>query len=367
MAKPPTYDSTGVEYYTIPTFEFTNGTTLHDVNVAYRQYNTSSTAGTVLIPTCYSGWINTTLTFTGGASDALAKYHIVVAAMLGNGESASPSNKKFFPEPGELRYEDVIQAHYQMLTVGLGIKQLEAVVGFSMGGQQVYHWTVIYPDFVKRGVGICTSARTSPHNYAFLEGPIGAMINSMDYLAWKEIKRKIANGEQVGANMSEVRPKRGLVALGRAYTAWVTSAEWYREKNWKKVGGFETVEDYIQQSGVNKLSWDADDLIILARMWQMGNIGKTAKGEVTQLGYKMDDDEALHEALANIKCPVLLMPCRYDQYFRPEDSEDEMKHLKHGRLEVIESIWGHAAGGGANEADVKFMGDKIREFMASTK
>jgi hypothetical protein len=40
-----------------------------------------------------------------------------------------------------------------------------------------------------------------------------------------------------------------------------------------------------------------------------------------------------------------------------------MKYLKHGTLAVIESVWGHIAGGGANEEDTKFMNTRIAQFM----
>ena len=65
------------------------------------------------------------------------------------------------------------------------MKTLEAVIGFSMGGQQAYYWAVMYgtgPNpFLKHAVVICGSAKTSGHNYAFLEGPTSALITSHDY------------------------------------------------------------------------------------------------------------------------------------------------------------------------------------------
>jgi homoserine acetyltransferase len=361
---PPEYDSTGIEYHTIPSFSFTNGTTLHDVKVAYRSFNPSSTAGTVLIPTCFSGRINTTLTFTNSPNDCLAKYHVVVVAMLGNGESASPSNKPFFPEPGELRYEDVVRAQYHLLTEGLGVKALDAVVGFSMGGQQAYYWGVMYPEFVKRVVGICTSARTSGHNYAFIEGPIAALIGSIDYIAWSQIKRKKSMGEHIEGNLAEVRPIKGLQGFGRAYSAWLTSAEWFDQKLWKGLG-FDSVAAWVQSEGEDGIDWDADDLLVLARMWQMGDIG-TIGGKnktLSQLGAGESDDEAFHQALGSIQAKVLLMPCSSDQYFRPAANEEDMKHLKHGKLEVIESVWGHIAGGGGNADDTSFMNKKIKALL----
>ncbi|KAK5099051.1 hypothetical protein LTR70_001201 [Exophiala xenobiotica] len=360
--QPEPYDPTGIEHHTIPSFTFASGTTLHDLRVAYRQYNTSSTAGTVLIPTCFAGKINTTLTFQSTTSSALSKYHVVVVAMLSNGESSSPSNKCMFPAPGELHYEDLIHAQYGMLTDALGVKQLEAVIGFSMGGQQAYHWAVMYPDFVKRIVGICTSARTSGHNYAFLEGPIAAMTSSIDYVAWKQIKAKLAEGAEVGDHLKEVKPKKGLAAWARTYAAWLTSAQWFREREWEKMG-CKDVEEWMDLREAGYAEWDADDLVTKARMWQMGDVGSTKKGVVSQLRHAPGDDQALEDTLKSIKAKVLLMPCRTDQYFPPDDSEDEMKHLKDGKLEVIESSWGHTAGGGANPADVAFMDAKLAEHM----
>ena len=362
------YDPTGVEHYSIPTHHFSSGTTLHDVRIAYRSYNSSSSAGVVLIPTCYSGLIYTTLTFTSAPNDALAKYHVVVVAMLGNGESASPSNKPFFPEAGELRYEDLVTAQYALLTEHLKVKELEAVVGFSMGGQQAYYWGVMYPGFVKRVVSICSSARTSLHNYAFLEGPIAALTNSIDYIAWKAMKAKVSNGEDVGANMRELVPKKGLRALARAYGAWLASAAWFRERLFTKLEGSpQSVEGWLGSEARDNLGWDAEDLLVGARMWQMGDVGLVIPdaGEkvLSQLGGPVPDDALYEKALGSIQAKVLLMPCRTDQYFPPEDSEIEMKYLKKGELAVIESVWGHLAGGGMNEEDTKFMNKKIEDLM----
>ena len=322
------YDGTGVEFYTIPTFTFASGTTLHDVKVAYRSFNPDSKKGTVLIPTCYGGRVNTTLNFTTPPNDCLKDYHVVVVAMLGNGESSSPSNKKMFPTPGQLRYSDCIRSQYLLLTTHLHVSSLAAVIGFSMGAQQTYHWAVMYPDFVKRAVPICGSARTAPHNYAFLEGPIAALTNSMDYLAWREVQGKLVRGEDVGPKLREVKPEKGLRAFGRAYNAWLTSTFWFREKWWgKREGGlgFDDVEGFIVNgSEEGFVTWDAEDLLVLARMWQLGDVGQvvpqadeanpedaiTAQMKKMTLGGGKGDDELYKKALGSIKAKVLVMPCR---------------------------------------------------------
>ncbi len=94
------YDATGIEYFSIPDFKFAGGTT-KDIKVAYSSFNPTSPKK-ALIPTCYGGRINTTLNFTSGA---LKDYNVIVIAMLGNGESSSPSNDDSFPKDYSLRYQ----------------------------------------------------------------------------------------------------------------------------------------------------------------------------------------------------------------------------------------------------------------------
>lgn len=95
-------DNTGVEHYKIPDFTFASGLK-KEIQIAYRVFNDGAAEkGTVLIPTCYSGFINTTQNFADGA---LKEYRVIVTAMIGAGESTSPSNDKDFPTDYSLRYE----------------------------------------------------------------------------------------------------------------------------------------------------------------------------------------------------------------------------------------------------------------------
>ncbi len=163
MPPKPPYDPTGIQTFSIPSFKFIRGVT-KDIKVAYRSFNPTSKK-VALIPTCYGGRINTTLNFTSGA---LKDYHVIVVAMLGNGESSSPSNDADFPKDYSLRYPDCIHAQYKLVTEHLGIKGLDVVIGFSMGGQQAYHWAAMHGSgenpFVKNAVVICGSAKTSGHS-----------------------------------------------------------------------------------------------------------------------------------------------------------------------------------------------------------
>lgn len=200
---------TPTQYYHHGRFKVAGGV-LPDAVTAYRTYGDPSNDKVIVFPTCYGAKLalesQDYLVGEGKALDP-TKYFVVTFALFCNGESSSPSNTPapyggpYFPF---VSYEDNIRAQHAVLTKHLGVRKLFSVVGFSMGGQQAYHWPVVFPDFVERFVSICSSARTSPHNQCFLEGPKAAMLASKDF----------ADGHY------QSTPQHGIRAFGRVYSAW---------------------------------------------------------------------------------------------------------------------------------------------------
>ncbi|KAJ5223266.1 hypothetical protein N7468_007808 [Penicillium chermesinum] len=328
----PSYDGTGVQYYELKDFTFQTGDTLSAVRVAYREFNPTAQK-TALIPTCFLGRINNTLNFTQGA---LKDHRVIVVATLGNGESAAPSNTPNFP--ASIDYRDSVRAQHKLVTEHLQIQSLDVVLGFSMGGQTAYHWAAMFPELVKNAVIICSAAKTSLHNYQFLEGPKAAIQHSIDYNSDEFlIQRK--------------PPIRGLHAFAIAYSAWLTSAEWFEERLFEKQG-FKTLADWADAGAQSYEDWHPDDLLAMLGMWQRSDLGLVTG----------TDNQS--QALSALKARILLMPGRTDQYFRWEANEREVAHLKNGRVEVIPSVWGHLAGGGANQEDNEWMDRKISEFLS---
>ena len=212
-----------------------------------------------------------------------------------------------------------------------------------MGAQQAYYWAVMHGSgtspFLKHAVVICGSAKTSGLNYAFLEGPTSALIASRDY-------------DQGRYRQNGIEAVEGLRAFGRAYAAWVPSAEWFRQELWRESGAKSLHEWLHPPMGEDSNEkWDPEDLLVAARMWQAGTVGAaTGNGDY-------------QEALRGVTAKVLLMPSSSDQYFAAEDSKNEVKLLQYGIFHPIPTIWGHMAGGGANPVDVKFMDGKISAFL----
>jgi len=95
-------------------------------------------------------------------------------------------------------------------------------------------------------------------------------------------------------------------------------------------------------------------LLSMLWTWQDGNIAACFP----------EDKGDLPTSLGRIKAKSLIMPSRTDCYFPPEDSEEEVKHIPNGKLAVIESIWGHLAGGGAGTAeDKKFINEQVSQLL----
>lgn len=282
MFHPGPYDSTGILYYSIPSFHFIAGPNL-PIRVAYRSFNPTSSRA-ICVPTSEHGRINNTLNFANGA---LKDYHVVVVAMLGNGESSSPSNTPNIPQP---LYQDCINAYYELFTKHLNITELEAVVGFGMGAQQAYYWSCMRPGFVKNAVVICGSARTSHYAHMLLDGPATALISSAGYTTEKTGELNIGTTDKAHA-------------YGKVICAWWTSPTWFKDELFKTVLGFETIRDFMDSCESSFNSWNATDLLCLVKMWQLGDIAA------------LMEDRDYEKALENIEARVLVIVSRTDCYF----------------------------------------------------
>jgi homoserine acetyltransferase len=146
---------------------------------------------------------------------------------------------------------------------------------------------------------------------------------------------------------------RGIRAFGKAYSAWLTSAEWFDQELYKDMG-FETLSAWDKvATGTGYNDWYGEDLLAMLGMWQRGNVTRCVSAA----------NGNLENALKTIEAQVLLMPCETDQYFRPYVSEREACSLKSAEVRVVPSIWGHIAGGGANPKDVEWMGKEINALL----
>lgn len=329
--------------YELGNFHFQSGESLPNAQLAYKTYGelNAEKNNVVVLPTFYTGSHMRNEGFFGEGRAIDPERHFIVSINLfGNGISSSPSNT---PPPFDaIRFPNItlfdnIKAQHQLLTKELGIEEIALVAGWSMAGCQAYQWAAQYPKMVKATLPFCASAKTSEHNIVFLEGVKAALQADAVY----------ADGNY------ETPPIKGLKAFGRIYAGWAFSQTFYREQMYK-LKGFDSAEELLQDWEEDHLDWDANDLLCKIWTWQQSDISKQEK-------YKGD----FKSALEAIEAKTIVIVCDSDMYFRPEDNELEVEHIKNGELRVFKSPWGHCVASPGNEPKFEeFLDNSISELLA---
>jgi homoserine O-acetyltransferase/O-succinyltransferase len=319
------------------------GLTLPQAKLAYKTYGELNAArdNVIVMPTFYGGQhAENEMALAAWRSLDPKKYFIVVPNMFANGLSSSPSNtappfdRAVFPNVTV--YDNVVCQH-RLLTERLQIKRIRLVVGFSMGAQQAYQWAASYPDMVEAIAPICGSARTSPHNYLFLEGVKAALVADAAF----------AEG------WYQTPPVKGLRAFARVYMGWAFSQDFFREHEYRKMG-LASLEDSVRFLEGYFRRHDANDLLTMLWTWQHADISANHVFNGNFAG-----------ALQAIKARAIVMPGETDLYFRVRDNELEVSQMTNAELRPIPSSWGHAAGFGINAPDNDFIDGALSELLGA--
>ena len=305
------------------------GGVLKDARLAYKTYGTLAPTGdnVVVMPTFYTGSHDRNEGFFGpGRALDPARHYIVSVNLFGNGVSSSPSNTEGSQGGGNfpaITLHDNISAQHRLLTERLGVTQIALVTGWSMAGCQSYQWAVQYPEMVKAILPFCASARTSPHNFVFLEGVKAALCAD-----------PVWNGGHY-----DTQPVAGLGAFGRVYAGWAFSQTFYRTGLYRQLG-YESplalMDDWAEDHAEN---WDANDLLCKLATWQAGDVsaGPQFRGD-------------FKAALGSIRARTILMPCTQDLYFPPEDNEIEAALIQGSKFAPYNSDFGHCAANPGNDS-----------------
>jgi homoserine O-acetyltransferase len=75
------------------------------------------------------------------------RYFIILPDGLGHGGSSKPSDGLHARFP-QYDYDDMVAAHYRLVTEGLGVNHLRLVMGTSMGCMHSWVWGETYPNFL---------------------------------------------------------------------------------------------------------------------------------------------------------------------------------------------------------------------------
>src|SRR5206468_11420518 len=108
----------------------------------------------------------------GKAFDA-DRYFIVATNLLGGcGGTTGPSStnpdtgRPYGPDFPVITVADMVRAQ-RMFLAALGIRQLAAVAGGSLGGMQALQWAILFPDQVRAVIAIASTHALHPQGVAW--------------------------------------------------------------------------------------------------------------------------------------------------------------------------------------------------------
>ncbi|MDO4630815.1 MAG: homoserine O-acetyltransferase [Corynebacterium sp.] len=205
-------DTTGaLQKVTIGDFTTEAGVTIPNVTIAYQAWGTFRGNNLILVEHALTGDSNVAdwwgeLLGPGKALDT-DKYCILCTNTLGGcmgstgPASLDPDGVPWGSRFPAISIRDLAEVEKQFLDV-IGIKQILAVLGGSMGGARTLEWTLMYPQFITAALVLAVSARASAWQIGIQTAQISAIEQDPN---WHD-------GDYYQTNAS---PQNGLAAARR--------------------------------------------------------------------------------------------------------------------------------------------------------
>ena len=233
--------------------------------------------------------------------------------------------------------EDWVNAQARLLDA-LGIQQLAAVMGGSLGGMQALGWTLQYPERVKHAVVVASAPNLNAENIAFNEVARRAIVTDPDfheghfYAHGVVPKRGLRIARMIG-HITYLSDDVMNDKFGRQLREAVTSNDTGYKYSTQEVE-FQ-IESYLRYQG-DKFSeyFDANTYLLITRALDYFDPARQHHGD-------------LSAAFARAKCKFLLVSFSTDWRFSPARSREMVKALLDNRLAVsyaeIDAPHGHDA------------------------
>ncbi|WP_051331207.1 homoserine O-acetyltransferase MetX [Aneurinibacillus terranovensis] len=322
-----------------------SGYRLKNVEVAYETYGSLNKAKDNAILVCHAltgsahavgddetpGWWEG-LIGPGRYVDT-QKYFVISSNVLG-GCSGTTGPASINPDTGVpygsdfpvVTIRDMVRVQHDLVK-SLGISQLFAVVGGSMGGMQVYEWAVMYPDMVRTIIPIATCARLSAIAIAYNDVGRQAILSDADWL----------NGHYYPGP----GPKNGLSIARMLGMITYRTQELFelrfgrRLKDDGSVTNFDStfqIESYLRYQGEKLVErFDANSYLYLLKAMDSHDIGRGRGG--------------IKSALEKIEAKVLAIAVARDLLYPDEHQQEVAMMLNNAGKTVdyhyIDSIYGH--------------------------
>jgi len=266
------------------------------------------------------------------------KFFVICANTIGSCFGSTGPMSPNYPSSKPYRYkfpvvsiEDMVKAQ-KILFASLGIHEVHAIVGGSMGGMQALVFSIIYPDFAKHVIALATTYATQPWAIAFNKVAQEAILKDADfksgYYESADIQEKGLAGMAVG------RMAGHISFLSNESMATKFGREYKRTDGLYELFGKFQVESYLEYNGYNFTKWF--DPLSYLYITKAINIFDLARGW-----------DSLEESLCRIKTDLHLISFRADKLFYPSEmSTIEETMTKNNQLchhLKVDSSYGHDA------------------------
>jgi homoserine O-acetyltransferase len=326
--------------YVIQNFRFHSGEVLPELKIHYRTIGTPKMSSSGVVQNAVlighgTGGAGTqflspqfaNVLFGPGQLLDASRYFIILADGIGHGNSSKPSDGMHARFP-HYTYDDMVAAHYELLTKKLGVNHLRLVMGTSMGGMQTWVWSETYPDFMDALMPLASlPVEIAGRNRIWRRMAMDAIRDDPEWLG----------GEY------KTEPMRALTAAENLLL-FVGSAPLQWQKQWPTRDAADKSYEERVKAAVAHL--DANDLL-----------------------YQLDASREYNPApkLETIKAPLVAINSADDVINPPELGliEREIKRVKHGRF-ILLPITDQTRGHGTHTLPAIWQG-YLKELLAESE
>ena len=235
-----------------------------------------------------------------------------------------------------VQVQDWVDAQARLLDV-LGIDQLAAVLGGSLGGMQALDWSLRYPERLRLCAAVATAPNLSAQNIAFNEVARRAIVTDPDfhggdYYAHGVIPRRGLRVARMIGHITYLSDDAMATKFGRRLREQPSRTE--VEAHASSLSEFE-IESYLRHQG-DKFSeyFDANTYLLITRALDYFDPASDFGGDLSR-------------AFASARCAYQLVSFSTDWRFSPARSREIVKALLDNRLDAsyaeIDAPHGHDA------------------------
>lgn len=305
-------------------FQLESGRVLPELQIAYSTYGQLSKKGDNVIWVCHALTANSEVhdwwegLFGAGKLFDPERYFIVCANMIGScygstfAGSINPlSGQVYGTDFPLITIKDMVAA-YELLRQQLGVRKIHLAIGGSMGGQQALEWAVEKPALFEHLCLLATNAVHSPWGIAFNEAQRMAL------------ELGLHTGD-TALMAKSLEAARAIAML--SYRSYRTYQNGQQEEVLDKLDNFKAASYQRYQGLKLQKRFDFQAYWSLSKSMDSHHIGRGRAGVST--------------ALTRVKARTLVIGIASDILFPVEEQLIIANGIRHSRLEIIDSIYGH--------------------------